>query len=139
MIRPGRSVGVPVCHLGVTGGEVYYFKYKDESCILGEFLKVVSEEGQLGMCVMLGQGCEKFILQKGQCFCFFFPLLNVNLISNKNTSTTYTVFRTFDISLCLKHLAKLVYSELYTLFAFWSNVFSGNKYKFSLNQRGILH
>ena len=90
-------MGVPVRHLGVTGGEVYFVKYKDKSRVSGEFLKIVSEEGQLGTCVVLGQGHEKFILQKGHCFCFIFPLLNVELISNKNTSSSYTVFCTFDI------------------------------------------
>ena len=68
VIRPGRSLGVPVLYLGVTGGEFYFFKYKDESCVLGEFLKVVLEEGQLGECVMSSQCCERFILQKRQCF-----------------------------------------------------------------------
>ena len=58
VIRPGRSVSVLVRHLGVTGGEVIYVKCKDELHISGEFLKVVSEEGQLGSCVVLGQGCE---------------------------------------------------------------------------------
>ena len=75
VIRPGRSVGVPVHHLGVTGEEVYYVKNKDESRFSGEFIKVVSEDGQLGTCVVLGQGCEEFILQKGQCFCFIFLCL----------------------------------------------------------------
>ena len=54
MIRPGRSVCVPVCHLGVAGGEVYYVRYKDELCVIGEFLKVVSEDGQHGTCVVSG-------------------------------------------------------------------------------------
>ena len=62
VIRPGRSVGVPVRHLGVTGGEVYYVKYKDESRVSGEFLKVVSIDSQLGTCVVSSQGCEEFIL-----------------------------------------------------------------------------
>ena len=117
VIRPGRSVGVPVRHTGVTGGEVYFVKYKDESHVSGEFLKAVSEDGQLGTCVVSGQGREEFILQKGQCFCFIFSLLNVELISNKKTSSSYSVFCTFDISLCLKHLAEPAYSEFYTLFA----------------------
>ena len=47
VIRPGRSVVVPVCHSGVTGGEVYFFKYKDKLRVSGEFLKIVSEDGQL--------------------------------------------------------------------------------------------
>ena len=38
VISPGRAVGVPVRHLGVTGGEVYYVKFKDELRISGEFL-----------------------------------------------------------------------------------------------------
>ena len=75
VIRPGRSVGVPVCHSGVTGGEVQFVKYKDESRVSGEFLKIVSENGQLGTCVVLGQGCKEFILQKGQCFVLFFLCL----------------------------------------------------------------
>ena len=121
-IRPGRSVGVPVRHLRVTQGEFYYVKYKDELQVSGEFLKVVSEDGQLGMCIVSGQDSEEFILQKGQCLCFLFPLHSVNLISNYDTSSYYTVFCTFDISLCLKHLAEPAYSEFYTLFAVWSNV-----------------
>ena len=83
---------------------------------------------------MLGQGCEVFILQKGQCFCFIFPLLSVNLISNKSTFSSYTVFCTFDISLCFKHLAEPAYSEFYTLSAHWSNVFSCNKYNVGLTK-----
>ena len=98
VIRTGRSVGVPVCHSGVTGGEVYFVKFKDKLRVSGEFLKIVSGDGQLGTCIVSGQGCEEFILQKGQCFCNIFPLLSVNLISNKNTSSSYTVFCTFDIS-----------------------------------------
>ena len=62
VIRPGRSVGVSARHLGVTGGEDYYVRYKDELRVSGEFLKVVSEDGQLRMCVVLGQGCKEFIL-----------------------------------------------------------------------------
>ena len=61
-------------------------------------------------------------------------MLNVELISNKNTSSSYSVFRTFDISLCLKHLAEPAYSEFYTLFARWSNVFSCNKYNVGLTK-----
>ena len=49
-------MGVPVRHLKVTGGEVFYVRYKDELHVLGEFLKFVSEEVQLITCVVLGQG-----------------------------------------------------------------------------------
>ena len=38
VIRPGRSVGVPDCHLEVIGGEVYYIRYKDKSNVSGEFI-----------------------------------------------------------------------------------------------------
>ena len=78
VIRPGRSVGVPVRHSGVIGGEVYFFNYKDKSRVSGEFLKVVSESGQLGTCVVSGQGCKEFILQKGQCLVLFFLCLTLN-------------------------------------------------------------
>ena len=68
VIRPGRSVGVPVRHLGVTCGEKYSVNYKDESCVSMEFLKVVSEEGQLGECVVLGQGHENLLLKRDSVF-----------------------------------------------------------------------
>ena len=72
VIRAVRSVGVPVRHLGATEGEVYYVRYKDELSVLGEFLKVVSEDGLLGTCVVLVQGCKEFILQKKAVFLFYF-------------------------------------------------------------------
>ena len=58
---------------------------------------------------------------------YLFPLLNIDYISNKITST-YSVFRTIDILLCLRHLAEPRYSKFYNLLARWSNVFSRNKY-----------
>ena len=77
---------------------------------------------------------EEFILQKGQCFYFLFSLLSINLIFDNNTSSSYSVFCTFDILLCLKYLAEPVYSDFYTLFAHWSNVFSCNKYTVGLSK-----
>ena len=85
------------------------------------------------MCVVSGQGCEEFILQKGQRFCFLFTLLSVDLTSNKNL-LLILFFCTFNISLCLNHLAEPAYSEFYTLFAHWSNVFSCNKYDVGLTK-----
>ena len=71
VIRPGRSVGVPVRHSGVTGGEVYYVRYKDELCVSGEFLKVVSEDGQLGTCVVLVKVAKILFFRKGSVFVLF--------------------------------------------------------------------
>ena len=72
VIRPGRSVGVPVSHLGITGSEVYFVRYKDGSHLLGEFLKVVLEKGKLGECVFSGQNCKKLFFRKGDVFVFYF-------------------------------------------------------------------
>ena len=77
VIRPGRSVGVPVRHSGVTGGEVYFVKYKDESRVSGEFLKVVSEEGQLGTCNVLGKVVKNLFFRKGSVFVLFFLYLTL--------------------------------------------------------------
>ena len=80
-------------------------------------------------------GQSKVVLQKNQVLGVLFPLLNnVDILPNKFNSL-YTVFRTFDISLGLKHLADPAYSEFITLFARWSNVFSHNKYDVSLTKK----
>ena len=39
VIRPGRSVGVPVRHSGETGGEVYFVKYKTSHVYQKSFLR----------------------------------------------------------------------------------------------------
>ena len=132
-MKPGRSMGVPVRHTAVTGGEIYYIKYKEEVGVFGEILQVVGANGQLGRCVVSGTGEAERVLQRGQCMGYLFPLLNINYISNKITST-YSVFRTIDISLCLRHLAEPRYSEFYNLLARWSNVFSRNKYNVGITK-----
>ena len=69
--------------------------------------------------------------EKSSLRCKISLLSNVDTLPNKFISS-YTVFRTFDTSLGLKHLADPAYSEFITLFAQWSNVFSYNKYDVSL-------
>ena len=74
------------------------------------------------------RGSSEVVLQKNQVLGVLFPLFsNIDIFPNKFISS-YTVFCTFDISLGLKHLAEMAYSEFITLFAGWSNVFSCNKY-----------
>ena len=48
IMKPGRTMGVPVRHIAVTGDEIYYIKYKEEVCDSGEILQVVGADGQLG-------------------------------------------------------------------------------------------
>ena len=113
---------------------MYYVQYKDGSCIEGEFLKVADSEGFLGQCEIQSTGQSKVVIQKNQVLSVLFPLLkNVDILPNKFISS-YTVFRKFDISLGLKHLADPAYSEFITLFAQWLNVFSCNKYDVGLTK-----
>ena len=133
IMKPRRSMGVPVRHTAVTGGEIYYVKYKEEVGVFGEILQVVGADGQLGRCVVSGTGEAERVLQRGQCMGYLFPLLNIDYISNKITST-YSVFCTIDILLYLRHLAEPWYSEFYNLLARWSNVFSHNKYNVGITK-----
>ena len=48
IMRPGRTMGVPVRHLAVTGGGIYQVKYKEGLGVSGEVLQVVGANGQLG-------------------------------------------------------------------------------------------
>ena len=48
VLTPCKVMGIPVRHLAVTGGDVYYVQYKDGSCVEGEFLKVADSKGFLG-------------------------------------------------------------------------------------------
>ena len=116
VMKLGRTMGVPVRHTAVTGGEIYYVKYKEEVGVSGEILQVVGANGQLGRCVVSGTGEAERVLQRGQCMGYLFPLLTINYISNKITST-YSVFCTIDILLCLRHLAEPRYKEFYSLLA----------------------
>ena len=108
-MKPGRIMGYPVCHTAVTGGEIYYVKYKEEVGVSGEILQVVGADGQLGRCVVLGTSEAERVLQRGQCMRYLFPLLSIGYVSNKITSI-YSVFGTIDILLCLRHLAEPRYS-----------------------------
>ena len=47
VLTPGKILGIPVCHLAVTGGKMYYVQYKNGSQGEGEFLKVADSEGFL--------------------------------------------------------------------------------------------
>ena len=38
IMKPGRTMGVPVRHQAVTGGEIYYIKYKEGVGVSGEVL-----------------------------------------------------------------------------------------------------
>ena len=53
-MKPGMTMGVPVCHLAITGGEIYYIKYKEGVGVSGEVLQVVGAKGQSGWCVVSG-------------------------------------------------------------------------------------
>ena len=64
ILTPGKVLGIPVRHLEVTGGDVYYVQYKDGSCVEGEFLKVADSEGFLGQCEIQRLGQSKVVLQK---------------------------------------------------------------------------
>ena len=88
---------------------------------------------QLGWCIVSGTGEYERVLQKGQFVGYLFPLLSINSITNKITSV-YSVFCTFDILLCLKHLAELTYSEFCNLLARRSSVFSCNMYEVGIKK-----
>ena len=62
VLTPGKVMGVPVCHLAVTGGDVYYVQYKDRSCAEGEFLKVADSEGFLGQCEIQSIGQSEVVI-----------------------------------------------------------------------------
>lgn len=38
IMKPGRTIGVPVCHLEAIGGEIYYVNYKEEVGVSGKVL-----------------------------------------------------------------------------------------------------
>ena len=57
-------MGVPVRHLAVTGGDVYYVQYKDGSCVEGEFLKVAERKEFLGQCVIQCVGQFEVVSRK---------------------------------------------------------------------------
>ena len=54
-MKPGRTMGVPVRHTAVTGGEIYYVKYKEEVGVSREILQDVGANGQLGWCCVRDQ------------------------------------------------------------------------------------
>ena len=88
VLTPGKVLGVPVCHLAMTGGGVYYIQYKDGSCVEGEFLKVTDSEGFLGQCEIQCVGQSEVILQKNQVLGVLFPLLNnFDVMPNKFISS----------------------------------------------------
>ena len=68
----GRTMGVPVRHLAVTGSEIYYVKYKEEVKVSGEVLQVVGANGQLGQCNVLWTSEAERVLQRGQCMEYYF-------------------------------------------------------------------
>ena len=125
-MKLGRTMGVPFRHIAVTGGEIYYIKYKEEVGVSGEILQVVGANSQLGQCVVSGTSEAEQVLQRGQCMGYLFPLLSINYVLDKIASI-YSFFCTVDIFLCLRHLAEHRYSEFYNLLARWSSVFSRNK------------
>ena len=73
----GRTIGVPVRHLSVTSGEIYYVKFKEEVGVSGEVLQVVGADRQLGRDVVLGTSEAERVLQKGQCVGYLFPLQSI--------------------------------------------------------------
>ena len=72
VIRPGRSVGVPVRHSGVTGGEVYFVKYKDKSCVSGEFLRSSLKRVSLERASCRVKVVKNLFFRKGSVFVLFF-------------------------------------------------------------------
>ena len=62
VLTPGKVMGVPVRHLAVTGGDVYYVQYKDGYHIEGEFLKVADSKGFLYQCEIKCVGQSEVVL-----------------------------------------------------------------------------
>ena len=71
-------MGVPVCHNVVTRNEVYFVKYKEDSNVEGDILKLASDDGQIHHCEMKGKGKKDRVIQKGQCLGSIYLLLNTS-------------------------------------------------------------
>ena len=84
VLNPGKVLGIPVRHLAVTGGDVYYVQYKDGSCVEGEFLKIADSKGFLGQCEVQCVGQSEVVLQKSKVLGVLFPILsNIDIFPNK--------------------------------------------------------
>ena len=69
-------MGIPVRHLAVKGGDMYYVQYKDGSCVEREFPKVAYSKRFLGQCEVQCVGQSEVVLQKNQVLSVLFPLLS---------------------------------------------------------------
>ena len=72
VIRPGRSVGVPVCHYGVTGGEVYCVKYKMSYISHENSSRLSLKKVSLGCVLCQVKVVKNLFFRKGSVFVFFF-------------------------------------------------------------------
>ena len=71
IMKPGQKMGVPVCHLALTSGEIYYVKFKEEGGVSGEVLQVVGANGQLGWFIVLRTGEAEGCCRKASVWGFF--------------------------------------------------------------------